>query len=401
MLDWIDFSKASILCGLLTNYLLLFRKNALRSFSDYLLTGFILAQCWTILLFSLVYSGSILDYPHLYKSAAPITFLIAPLGYLYVRSVLFNELRFKKIDFIHALPFLFFSINYLPFFASSAHYKLSILSYTLTDKNAALTTQLGLIPESFFHIVRIFQLLFYLFLQWIILFRFNKKIKNKEVELQIQRVIQWLKTFTVANSLVLLSFFIIVGLYLTKEIIFEEQWLSDIPNAILSLSFFVISTYLLVDTPVLNGLPFVKYTEKKSELLSDEVMKVPFIQKNYKKEIALLDAYFASSKAYLQPNLSISEVAVSTQIPNRELSFLINSYYKQRFSDYLNDMRLLHFLSQVDANSLDKFTIESIAVASGFAYKSSFYRAFKKKYGSTPTAYLQSHIAAQNEGKAN
>jgi len=128
MLDWIDFSKASILCGLLTIYLLLIRKNALRSFSDYLLTGFILTQCWTILLFSLVYSGSITDYPHLYKTAAPITFLIAPLGYFYVRSVLFNEVAFKKIDFLHAIPFLFFTLNYMPFFVSSTESKLAMYS---------------------------------------------------------------------------------------------------------------------------------------------------------------------------------------------------------------------------------------------------------------------------------
>jgi AraC-like DNA-binding protein len=102
-----------------------------------------------------------------------------------------------------------------------------------------------------------------------------------------------------------------------------------------------------------------------------------------------LEAYFANSKAYLQPNLSISEVAVATQIPNRELSFLINSYHKQRFSDYLNDMRLTHFLSQVDVGTLDIFTIEAIALASGFSSRSSFYRAFKKRYKNSPTAYLQ------------
>jgi hypothetical protein len=44
--------------------------------------------------------------------------------------------------------------------------------------------------------------------------------------------------------------------------------LSNIPNAILSISFFVITTYLLLFPQILNGLPFVKYTEKKSELLT-------------------------------------------------------------------------------------------------------------------------------------
>jgi AraC-like DNA-binding protein len=397
MLDWIDFSKASILCGLLTVYLLLIQKNALRSFSDYLLTGFILTQCWTILLFSLVYSESILDYPHLYKTAAPITFLIAPLGYLYVRSVLFNEVAFKKIDFLHALPFLFFTLNYLPFFVSSTESKLEILSAIASNKNTVISAQIGLFPESFFYLFRPLQVFIYLFFQWLLILHFKTTFKVKQVEYQIRHVIRWLKVFTLANTLILLGFVIIYALYLSREILFDDHLLSSIPNAILSISFFVITTYLLLFPQILNGLPFVKYTEKKSELLSDELVKVPFIHKNYAKEIAQLEAYFASSKAYLQPNLSISEVAVATQIPNRELSFLINSYYKQRFSDYLNDMRLSHFLAQVDAAALDQFTIEAIALASGFSSKSSFYRAFKKKYGSSPSTYLQPLLSSTNE----
>lgn len=401
MFDWINYSEPSILCGLLTIYLLLIKKNALRSFSDYLLAAFILCQCWTLILFSLVYSENILNYPHLYKSAAPLTFLIAPLGYFYVRSVLFNEVAFKKIDFLHALPFLFFTLNYLPFFASSTVDKLGILTATIEDKNTAITTQLGLLPETVFYIARPIQAFFYLLFQWILLFQFNKAFKVKEVAQQIASVTRWLKVFTLANSTILFSIIFMIILYYSNQSLIEEGQISLVSNYLLSLSFFVICTYLLVNPQILNGLPFVKYKGKKSELLSDELVKVPFIHKNYTKEIAQLEAYFTTSKAYLQPNLSISEVAVATQTPIRELSFLINSYYKQRFSDYLNDMRLAHFLSQVNSATLDQFTIEAIAMASGFAYKSSFYRAFKKKYGSTPTAYLQPHLFAQNEGKTS
>ena len=390
MLDWIDFFfKTSILCGLLTIYLLLFKKNALRSFSDYLLSAFILCQCWTILLFILVYSGSILNYPHLYKSAAPLTFLIGPLGYFYVRSVLFNEVAFKKIDLLHALPFLFVTLNYLPFFASSTIDKLGVLTATIEEaKNIAVTTQLGLLPETVFYIALTIQAFIYLLFQWALLLQFNKAFKVKEVEQQITVVTRWLKVFTLANSAILFSLIFVIILYYSNQGLIEEGQMSLVSNYLLSFSFFVICTYLLVNPQVLNGLPFVKYTKKKSELLSDELVKEPFIQKNYTKEIAQLEAYFTTPN-YIQPNLTISEVAVATQIPIRELSFLINSFYKQRFSDYLNDMRLAHFLTKMDLATLDIFTIETIALASGFSSKSSFYRAFKKRYKNTPTTYLQ------------
>jgi AraC-like DNA-binding protein len=388
MLDWIDFFfKASILCGLLTIYLLLFKKNALRSFSDYLLSAFILCQCWTILLFILVYSENILDYPHLYKSAAPLTFLIAPLGYFYVRSVLFNEVAFKKIDLLHALPFLFVTLNYLPFFASSTVDKLGVLTATIEDKNIAITAQLGLLPEIVFYIALRIQAFIYLLFQWALLLQFNKAFKVKEVEQQVTVVTRWLKVYTLANSAILFSLIFVIILYFWHQSLLEEGQMSQVPNYLLSFSFFVICTYLLVNPQVLNGLPFVKYTKKKSELLS-ELVKEPFIQKNYTKEIAQLEAYFTTPN-YIQPNLTISEVAVATQIPIRELSFLINSFYKQRFSDYLNDMRLAHFLTKMDLATLDIFTIETIALASGFSSKSSFYRAFKKRYKKTPTTYLQ------------
>ena len=236
MLNWIDFFfKASILCGLLTIFLLLFKKNALRSFSDYLLTGFILFQCWTILLFILVYSGSILNYPHLYKSAAPITFLISPLGYLYVRSVLFNEVRFKKMDLLHALPFLIFTLNYLPFFASPTESKLAILNATLLDRNEAVTTQLGLLPETVFYIVRPIQSLVYLLFQWALLLQVNKTFKVMEVQQQVTVVTRWLKTFTLANTAVLFSLIFLILLYLSVPNIFEENLMSLVPNYLLLL----------------------------------------------------------------------------------------------------------------------------------------------------------------------
>jgi hypothetical protein len=195
-------------------YLLLFKKNALRSFSDYLLTVVILTQCWTVLLFVLVYSESILDSPHLYKTAAPITFLIAPLGYFYVRSVLFNEVAFKKIDFLHAIPFLFFTLNYMPFFVSSTESKLAILTAIDSDKNTVISAQIGLFPELFFYLFRPLQVFIYLFFQWLLILQFKTTFKVKQVEHQIRHIIRWLKVFTLANTLILLGFVLIYALYL-------------------------------------------------------------------------------------------------------------------------------------------------------------------------------------------
>ena len=104
MFDLVDFMNAGILCGLLTVYILLFKKNALRSYSDFVLSASILCQIWAVLLFLFVFSGSIQQFPYFYRTAAPLTFLVPPLGYLYVRSVLYNERKWQTTDYLHLLP---------------------------------------------------------------------------------------------------------------------------------------------------------------------------------------------------------------------------------------------------------------------------------------------------------
>lgn len=389
MIDLIDFSHASIICGILTVYVLLIKKNAMRSFSDYILSFFIFSQIWTATIYLLIFSGNIIHVPFLYRSAAPITFLIPPLGYLYVRSMLFNEQKFNKIELLHLLPFIYFTINYLPFYISPNDYKLAIVTKTIHDKNFSIEKQLGLFSENIFFLFRPIQAIFYLVFQWGLIIRFNRDNPNKKIEEQIRLVLQWLKVFTAANSCILVAYFSTIGLYFFMENLFEDKLINIVPNFLLGLSFFIICSYLLIYPQILIGLPFVKYKETKSNLIENEVHKIQFIYEDYSQEINCLETYFKSNQTFLQPNLTISQVAVETRIPARDLSYIINNYYEKRFSDFLNKKRLQHFLSKVDSTSLDSFTIEAIALESGFSSKSSFYRAFNRFYSCTPSEYLQ------------
>jgi AraC-like DNA-binding protein len=389
MIDFIDFMNASLLCGILTVYILLFKKNALRSYSDYLLSISILGQIYAVLLFLLVFSGSILNVPHLYRTAAPFTFLVPPLSYLYVRSVLYNEKKWQGIDLLHLLPFLFFLVNYLPFFLSPLDYKLEIVRKTIADKNYGIVKQLGILPESVFYLFRPVQAIIYLIFQFRLISTFNRNNPNQQISDQIKRVVKWLSVFTWASTGFLAAFFITIVLYLTQENLFSKDELTLIPNTILGISHFIVFSYLLINPQVLTGLPFIRYKETPSSLVENELIKVPFIYENYTKEIKSLEKYFTANKSFLQPNISISQVSVDTEIPIRDLSYIINNYYEKRFNDYLNEMRLKHFISKIDSTTLDTLTIEAIAFESGFSSKSSFYRAFNRFYSCTPSVYLE------------
>jgi AraC-like DNA-binding protein len=198
-----------------------------------------------------------------------------------------------------------------------------------------------------------------------------------------------------ASTGILVAFFITIVLYFTQDNLFTSDELTQIPNTIMAVSHFIVFTYLLINPQVLTGLPFIRYKETKSTIVENEIVKVPFIYENYANEIKCLEKFFTIKKTFLQPNISISQVSVDTKIPIRDLSYIINNYYKKRFNDYLNEMRLTHFLSQIDANILDNLTIEAIAFDSGFSSKSSFYRAFNRFYSCTPSEYFDKLTKAQ------
>jgi hypothetical protein len=93
------FYTGSIFCALITVYLLLFKEKVLRSYADIVLALFFLFEVWCVIIYLAIYYGWIVNTPNLYKTAAPINYLLPPLTYLYVRAVLFNEKKFSIKEF--------------------------------------------------------------------------------------------------------------------------------------------------------------------------------------------------------------------------------------------------------------------------------------------------------------
>jgi len=92
------FYLGSIFCAFLTIYILIFKENSIRSYADYILSAYFIFQIWCATIYLLIYSGWIINVPHVYKTAAPINFLLPPLSFLYVRTILFNEKKFSLKD---------------------------------------------------------------------------------------------------------------------------------------------------------------------------------------------------------------------------------------------------------------------------------------------------------------
>lgn len=96
-------------------------------------------------------------------------------------------------------------------------------------------------------------------------------------------------------------------------------------------------------------------------------------------------------KVFLDPELSLSNLADSLEIPKYNLSQFFNIAYKCNFKEYINKLRCEHAIKHI----LDQKTedhIINIAYSSGFNSKTSFYRAFNKIYKCTPLEYRQRNL---------
>ena len=91
-------------------------------------------------------------------------------------------------------------------------------------------------------------------------------------------------------------------------------------------------------------------------------------------------------KLYLQPSLTLQDVAARLQSNKTYISKLVNSTYNQGFPDLVNSLRIEYAQQYILNNRSAKQ--EDIAKACGFLSASTFKNIFKKITGTTPRGWL-------------
>lgn len=116
----------------------------------------------------------------------------------------------------------------------------------------------------------------------------------------------------------------------------------------------------------------------KNKLLSKEDSKII--------EQKLLE-YLSIYKPYLNPELTLQQLAENIDVHPNVLSYVINTALGKSFYDLINEYRIEEFINLYQ-DSYDKYTILALALDSGFNSKSAFNRNFKKIKGITPSEFI-------------
>lgn len=110
----------------------------------------------------------------------------------------------------------------------------------------------------------------------------------------------------------------------------------------------------------------------------------------YRRLIDLME----SSRAYLEPGLTIGALAGQVGIPEHQLRALINGALGHRnFSSFVNGYRLAHAKAELADPENARIPILTIALDSGFSSLAPFNRAFRAAEGVTPSEYRAARLA--------
>jgi TolB-like protein/AraC-like DNA-binding protein len=149
---------------------------------------------------------------------------------------------------------------------------------------------------------------------------------------------------------------------------------------------------LVFDSPAFKTLfaelyqiPTFKFkSEKKApaETISDEKLS---------EEADRLRCYMEEEEPFLNPKLSLRDLARSIEMHPNQLSLVLNASFNKNFNSFVNDYRINYFKALIKDQSAKTHSLIGLAYESGFNSKTVFNTYFKKVEGITPKEYLKNH----------
>lgn len=297
-----------------------------------------------------------------------VSLISRPLIYLYVLSVIYNDFKLRKKHLLHLSWLALALIIMTPLYIADDATKIRFLSNYLDNKAGAF-----LMPFSMIHTQ------FYLILIFVTLRNYKKTVLQNFSNANLTNY-KWL--LQMAIMLQILFWFVF-----TKNMMrmFSHDFMT-IEYARIAMVLFIILFLCWLLLKALHAPEIFRGIDSKLRLIRN-------ITEEEKKEMAMqnnieeLRNFMKEKEPYLNPNLTIQNLADELGKPVRELSILINYNFKQHFYDFINSYRIDKAKELLKNTSSKDLMVFEIFYDVGFNSKSSFNTAFKKQVGKTPTQY--------------
>ncbi|WP_400080269.1 helix-turn-helix domain-containing protein [Winogradskyella sp. R77965] len=386
-----DFNRWSlpllilVLQGLIFVFLLLTRYFKKRNLSDLFLGLILLLTCYS----QTCYTVGFMGWYDTFRTTKINYFLInigialAPLIYLYVKSITTSNFKFKKAYWWH------FALAFAVIIYHFSIYTYDALQPGFNDtQNGILKIDLDeAYVQSIMSYIETPFMLIYLAFTFQLFYSYRKKIIqyfSNTYKLELN----WILSFLILFSLSFLYSTIqdIIGSRF-MDLGYQQRWWLNLFMALVTL--YVGVKGYFTDTTKLNKLDFT-FTPK--------AIGIPEETNNFEQksisdsDIEVVKNLMEIDKAYLNPELNLSDLAKIANMSRGQLSEIINTAFNKNFNDFVNTYRVEAFKAMLKADKHKKLSLLGIAQECGFNSKATFNRVFKKLTSHSPTEYLKSQL---------
>ena len=147
-----------------------------------------------------------------------------------------------------------------------------------------------------------------------------------------------------------------------------------------------------VENPVENSISTVPIDDTEGVInIKPEDVKIKNTLTNEDVELwkTKILTHFSTNKPYLNPDLTLSELAENLKTNTSILSQVINTGFSKNFNDFVNEYRVNDFKDKISIPQYQHLTLLAIAFECGFNSKSTFNRAVKKITNQMPSELMK------------
>ena len=349
--------------------------------SNILLGSFFLSISINLLDYFLFQEGFYNSIPQLAGWGSCIPLLFGPLIYFYTRSVVYKNFSLSIMKSLHFLPFIILcaGTEYL-YLRQSRNEQENIISRLREHHFPALITLVSLLI--------FLQFLSYVIISLNLVSRY-KKASGQFFSDRKNTDVTWLYTMLIF----LISIIVVTALNGLIAQTYLVKYYLTVFNIIIFFMFLYIVRVML---KALRKPDFFSITEEESLQVQSHGYHVKGSVRPVHNEPGRIAQtvleYVKNNRPYLDPELTLDQLARQLSLKSRLLSQVINDELGQNFYDFINRKRIEE-ASRLLTNPKDpKITVLEVLYEVGFNSKSSFNTLFKKYTGLTPTEFKKKNL---------
>jgi AraC-like DNA-binding protein len=345
---------------------------------EFLLLGYMVVAAYFLM------PVNIIETPYFFRTLAPLFYTVPPLNFMFLWYLFHPRATFKKSHLLFFFPFLLQLVENIPFYISDKATKIQEVKWMLSQGDYFAFSERFMWFDPICHVYAKFVMYVLFYVAMVYFYVQFRREKQNQILFQKGIFHYWV--------IGILVFRLCTVIYIWYTFIYTDNGkTSFITTDYLLVAEFVFHLLYLAINPKLLDVQILaenlRGTDKAEVVLTDEEGE------RLQQLAAKVEDYFKTTEVFLNSQLTAELLGSLTGHPHRMIGQAMKHTHGISFRDYLNNYRISYIEEKLsDPTYLAKSSIETIAEASGFGSRQSFYTAFKKAKGCTPKEYFSSRI---------